>query len=32
MRGYYMEFKLENDSDKPVELYSVGSSMMKSYP
>tara|TARA_R110000764_G_scaffold86398_2_gene167094 strand:- start:2738 stop:3526 length:789 start_codon:yes stop_codon:yes gene_type:complete len=32
MRGYYMEFKLENDSTKPVELYSVGSSMMKSYP
>jgi len=32
MRGYYMEFKLENDSNKAVELFSVGSSVMKSYP
>jgi len=30
MRGYYMEFKLTNDSNKPVELFSVGSSVMKS--
>jgi hypothetical protein len=32
MRGYYMEFKLTNDSNKAVELFSVGSSVMKSYP
>ncbi len=32
MRGYYMEFSLSNDSNKPVELFSVGSSVMKSYP
>ena len=31
-RGYYLEFKLENDSTDPVELFSVGSSVMKSYP
>jgi len=31
-RGYYLEFKLENDSTNPVELFSVGSSVMKSYP
>jgi hypothetical protein len=31
-RGYYLEFKLENDSTDPVELFSVGSSVMKSFP
>ena len=31
-RGYFMQFTLENDSLAPVELFSVGSSMMKSYP
>ena len=31
-RGYYLEFKLENNSTSPVELFSVGSSVMKSYP
>jgi len=31
-RGYNLEFKLENDSTSPVELFSVGSSVMKSYP
>lgn len=31
-RGYYLEFKLENNSTDPVELFSVGSSVMKSYP
>ena len=31
-RGYYLQFKLENDSTSPVEMYSVGSSVMKSYP
>tara|TARA_R110001606_G_scaffold375574_1_gene533931 strand:+ start:1664 stop:2449 length:786 start_codon:yes stop_codon:yes gene_type:complete len=31
-RGYYMEFTLTNDSTTPVELFSVGSSVMKSYP
>ena len=31
-RGYFMEFTLENDSIEAVELFSVGSSMMKSYP
>ena len=31
-RGYYLEFELENDSTNPVELFSVGSSVMKSYP
>ena len=32
VRGYYMEFTLTNDSTTPVELFSVGSSVMKSYP
>ena len=32
MRGYYMEFTLSNNLDTPVELFSVGSSAMKSYP
>jgi len=31
-RGYYMEFTLENDDTAAVELFSVGSSVMKSYP
>ncbi|QDP61472.1 MAG: putative structural protein [Prokaryotic dsDNA virus sp.] len=31
-RGYYLQFKLSNDSTDPVEIYSVGSSVMKSYP
>lgn len=31
-RGYFMQFKLENTDTTPVELFSVGSSMMKSYP
>ena len=31
-RGYYLEFKLENNSTSPVELFAVGSSVMKSYP
>jgi len=31
-RGYYLQFKLSNNSTDPVEIYSVGSSVMKSYP
>ena len=31
-RGYYMEFTLTNNSTVPVELFSVGSSVMKSNP
>ena len=31
-RGYFMRFTLENDDTTPVELFSVGSSVMKSYP
>lgn len=31
-RGYFMQFKLENTSTTPVELFAVGSSVMKSYP
>jgi len=31
-RGYFMQFKIENTETTPVELFSVGSSMMKSYP
>ena len=31
-RGYYLEFKLENNSTSPIELFSVGSSIMKSNP
>ncbi len=31
-RGYFMEFKLQNDSTDPVELFSVGSRVMKSNP
>jgi hypothetical protein len=32
MRGYFMEFTLSNNLDTPVELFSVGSSVMKSFP
>ena len=32
MRGYYMEFTLSNNDTTPVELISVGSSVMKSFP
>ena len=31
-RGYYLQFTLKNDSTSPVELFSVGSNVMKSYP
>ena len=31
-RGYFMEFKLENTNTQPVELFAVGSSVMKSFP
>ena len=31
-RGYYMEFNMTNNSTSAVELFSVGSSVMKSYP
>ena len=31
-RGYYLEFTLENDNVDTVELFSVGGSMMKSFP
>jgi len=31
-RGYFMQFKLENSDTTPVELFSVGSSVMKSFP
>jgi hypothetical protein len=31
-RGYFMRFQLENTDTTPVELFSVGSSVMKSYP
>tara|TARA_R100000935_G_scaffold791_3_gene2839 strand:- start:21413 stop:22231 length:819 start_codon:yes stop_codon:yes gene_type:complete len=31
-RGYFLQFTLNNNSTDPVELYSVGSSVMKSYP
>ena len=31
-RGYYMEFTMTNNNTEAVELFSVGSSMMKSYP
>jgi len=30
--GYYMEYELENDSTSAVELFSVGSSLFKSFP
>jgi len=31
-RGYYMEFTMTNDDTSAVELFSVGSNIMKSYP
>ncbi len=31
-RGYYMEFTMTNDDTEAVELFSVGSSVMKSFP
>jgi hypothetical protein len=31
-RGYYMEFTLSNNNTTPVELFTVGSDVMKSYP
>jgi len=31
-RGYYMEYKLTNTSNQPVELFSVSGSVMKSFP
>lgn len=31
-RGYYMEFTLSNSDTSEVELFSVGSNVMKSYP
>jgi len=31
-RGYFMEFTISNNNTNPVELFSVGSSVMKSYP
>ena len=31
-RGYFMEFTISNSNTNPVELFSVGSSVMKSYP
>lgn len=31
-RGYFMEFTMTNGSTSAVELFSVGSSVMKSYP
>lgn len=32
IRGYYMQYKLENTSNSFVEIYGVGSSLFKSYP
>lgn len=32
VRGYYMEFTMTNTNTSAVELFSVGSSVMKSYP
>ncbi len=32
VRGYFMEFTLKNSSNSPVEMFSLGSSVMKSYP
>tara|TARA_R100000742_G_C4279452_1_gene104063 strand:+ start:3591 stop:4424 length:834 start_codon:yes stop_codon:yes gene_type:complete len=31
-RGYYLEFKLSNNSLRPVELFAVSGSVMKSFP
>jgi len=32
LRGYYMQFELENDSTSRIQLYNVQSSIFKSYP
>lgn len=32
MRGYYMSVTLENNSDDPVELFAIRSSIFKSFP
>lgn len=32
VRGYFMEFTLKNNSREAVEMFSLGSSVMKSYP
>jgi len=32
VRGYYMQFELENENLNRVELFSVGSNIFKSYP
>lgn len=32
IRGYYMEVTLENDNTGPVELFAVGSNIIKSHP
>ena len=32
LRGYYMEFTLVNSNTGPVELFAVGSNIMKSFP
>lgn len=32
MRGYYMSVTLENNSDDPVELFAIQSSVFKSFP
>ena len=31
-RGYFMQFTLQNTNTQAVELYAVGSSVMKSFP
>tara|TARA_R110000751_G_scaffold28504_3_gene74296 strand:+ start:1810 stop:2670 length:861 start_codon:yes stop_codon:yes gene_type:complete len=31
-RGYFLNFTLENTNDKAIELFSVGSSVMQSFP
>ena len=30
--GYYMEFKLTNSSQNPVELFTIDSDVFKSFP
>jgi hypothetical protein len=32
IRGYYMEVVLSNDSTHPVELFAIGSNVIKSHP
>lgn len=32
LKGYYLEFEIENDNTAFVELFSIGSSIFKSYP